>query len=326
MAVAVGGADQRHEPGADAQRAACAEPRRARLLRRPGDDDGVAARVLVPLEPRPGIACAATATGGWRRCGARCRPARASGMPMSARRTSPHSVRPGSSRWPGFRRKKVTVRVACTTGPATVPVRAVQAARHVDGDDRPAAGVDGGHHVGRDALQRPRQAGAEQGVDDDVGIGHEGRRRAASMAAPQRVRHRGGVALQRIARRPAGPGAPGSPSRASSRAATKPSPPLLPGPQATATAAPGGPASSAAASATARPAFSISVSPGTPYFTASAIGAGHFSRRQHFVARQGISFQRGASGLSRIMLRCDRRANGVQPPPERRNLRQQPNP
>ena len=41
---------------------------------------------------------------------------------MSATRTSPHSSRPGSSRWPGFRRKKVTVRVACTTAPSARPV------------------------------------------------------------------------------------------------------------------------------------------------------------------------------------------------------------
>ena len=53
----------------------------------------------------------------------------------------------------------------------------------------------------------------------------------------------------------------------SSRAATKPSPPLLPGPHSTAIRAPGA-AMLAASAATARPAFSISVRLGTPASTA----------------------------------------------------------
>jgi hypothetical protein len=54
-----------------------------------------------------------------------------------------------------------------------------------------------------------------------------------------------------------------------SRAATKPSPPLLPGPQSTQTRAPGDSIDSAAW-ATARPAFSINSSDGTPAASAKA--------------------------------------------------------
>ena len=45
-----------------------------------------------------------------------------SGIPMSATLISPQSRRPGSNRWPGLRRKNVTVRTALTTGPAASPV------------------------------------------------------------------------------------------------------------------------------------------------------------------------------------------------------------
>jgi hypothetical protein len=38
-------------------------------------------------------------------------------MPMSLTTISPHSARPGSNRWPGFLRKKVTVSAAFTATP-----------------------------------------------------------------------------------------------------------------------------------------------------------------------------------------------------------------
>jgi hypothetical protein len=44
------------------------------------------------------------------------------GMPISARLTSPQWSRPGSSRCPGFRRKKVTVESALIATPLTSPV------------------------------------------------------------------------------------------------------------------------------------------------------------------------------------------------------------
>ena len=46
----------------------------------------------------------------------------ASGMPMSASRIAPASVRPGSRRWPGFSRKKVTLALASTATPRILPV------------------------------------------------------------------------------------------------------------------------------------------------------------------------------------------------------------
>ena len=42
-----------------------------------------------------------------------------SGRPISASSVSPHSVRPGSSRWPGLRRKKLMVRAASGANPKT---------------------------------------------------------------------------------------------------------------------------------------------------------------------------------------------------------------
>jgi hypothetical protein len=44
------------------------------------------------------------------------------GMPMSATVTAPQWLRPGMSRWPGLRRKKVTVSCALTAMPLTAPV------------------------------------------------------------------------------------------------------------------------------------------------------------------------------------------------------------
>ena len=56
-------ADQRHETGADAQRAARAEPGRAGAFGRTRDDDGVPARVFVRVEAWQRHRLAATATG-----------------------------------------------------------------------------------------------------------------------------------------------------------------------------------------------------------------------------------------------------------------------
>ena len=90
----------------------------------------------------------------------------------------------------------------------------------------------------------------------------ERRDRACVSAAPWR-RHRPSEPRGRRA----GQGGRRSPASRRWRAATKPSPPLLPGPQRTAMRAPAG-AISAASSATARPAFSMSVRLGTPAATA----------------------------------------------------------
>ena len=263
-AVAVAGADHGDEAGADAQRAARAEAGGARALGRAGDDDGVAARVLVRVERAARDSCARHSAGRLAKVRGPISSSTRAGMPMSASRTSPHSARPGSSRWPGFRRKKVTVRVACTTGPAAGARRAVEAARHVDGHHRLARGIDGRHHVGRHALQRPRQAGAEQGIDDEVGAGERRPASSGSIAPAPAPRHLGRIALERLAAAEQPERARDSPARAAAapprsrrrRCCRARRPPRSRRPRP--------PASSAAASATARPAFSISASPGTP--------------------------------------------------------------
>ena len=187
---------------------------------------------------------------------------------MSARRTSPHRVRPGSSTCPGFSRKNVTVQVACTTGPALAPVlpsrplgtstattglpaalmaATTSAAVPSSGRDRPAPN--------RASMTRSASASVA-GLSGSTG---SPQRSAMAAASPRRA-----------SRLPSRPRRTWYPCSRRSRAATKPSPPLLPGPHTTAIAAPARGASAAAASATARPAFSISVSPGTPCAMARA--------------------------------------------------------
>ena len=182
----------------------------------------------------------ATARARWRRCAGRSRRAPRRGCRCRRRATSPHSARPGSSRWPGLRRKKVTVRVACTTGPSARPVVPSRPLGTSTASDRLARGVD--------RPRRPRppspssgrdEAGAEQRVDDQVGAGR-------AVAGVERARRRRPSARPWRRRRPCS--ARASPSRPrrtsitrsrSSRAATKPSPPLLPGPHSDGDAAPG---------------------------------------------------------------------------------------
>ena len=78
-------------------------------------------------------------------------------------------IRPGRSRWPGFRRKKVTVSTARPRRADDLSGAAVDAARQVDREDRQAGAVDAAIEVGRSALDRPVEPGAEQRVDDEVG-------------------------------------------------------------------------------------------------------------------------------------------------------------
>ena len=61
---------------------------------------------------------------------------------MSATTTSPHSVRPGISTWPGFRRKKVTVTSALHRRAARLSRQAVEARGHVDRHHRHAGAID----------------------------------------------------------------------------------------------------------------------------------------------------------------------------------------
>ena len=148
----VGRADDRDETGADAQRAARAQPCGARCSR-PGRTPRRRGRACTcARRAGPGIDAAPQRRPVGEVCGADL-VEHAAGMPMSATATSPHSARPGSSRCPGFRRKNVTVRVACTTGPAAaarVPSRPLGTST---ASDRLARRVDGRDDLGRRARR-----------------------------------------------------------------------------------------------------------------------------------------------------------------------------
>ena len=87
---------------------------------------------------------------------------------MSATEIAPQWSRPGKRRCPGFLRKKVTVCAALTAFPITAPGRAVDAARQIDRNDRRRLRVHAFDHGARQPGNRPVEAGAEQGVDDEV--------------------------------------------------------------------------------------------------------------------------------------------------------------
>ena len=118
------------------------------------------------------------------------------------------------------------------------------------------------HRRARRPVEIAREARAEQRVDREIGgierDGLERRDRAVPGRARPKPRRR---AAPR--RRPSSPSWTKNPLAFSSRAATKPSPPLLPGPHKTAMR-PWRGASRLASSATAAPACSISSRPGVP--------------------------------------------------------------
>ena len=174
---------------------------------------------------------------------------------MSARRIAPQSDRPGSSRWPGLRRKKVTLDVASTATPRTLPVAPSRPEGTSTATTRPpprakalirSTIVRASPSMSR-ARPAPKRASidAVRAAESDV----RGGRHAARRSGRRRSRRRRGA--PRAGR--GGRVRPDSRARASSRAATKPSPPLLPGPQRT-TIRPRERASRAASSATASPA------------------------------------------------------------------------
>ena len=158
-------------------------------------------------------------------------------MPMSA---SVHrcrtAARPGSSRWPGLRRKKVTVAVACTTGPSARPVE----------PSRPL-----GTSTASTGLPEALTAATTSAATPSSGRARPAPNSASMMrSAPARIVRSTAARRHRPSARPWRPhrpsdwrGAPSRPRRTrwprsrSSLAATKPSPPLLPGPHSTAMAA-----------------------------------------------------------------------------------------
>jgi len=181
-------------------------------------------------------------------------------MPIGATRISPQWLRPGNNRWPGFRRKKVTVSAAFGAMPKTAPLapstplgtstattgrRAASTAAMTSratpsmGRANPAPKI-----ASITRVASPRVAGAK---------GSTGPVQSAAAAA---------ASLVGFSRAPSSASRTGQPRSASTRAATNPSPPLFPGPHSTNAFCCG--QRRETASATARPAFSISAVPEMP--------------------------------------------------------------
>ena len=181
-------------------------------------------------------------------------------IPISATRTWPHCMRPGSSKCAGFLRKKVTVSVARTAVPmmaAVVPLTPL--GRSTASTGAPLALIASIIAKGSPVTSRlkpaPNNASMiSAGLPIACGLnGSTGyfQPLAADAASPCSA-SRSHIRMMETSR----------PCAVSSAAATKPSPPLLPGPATTRI----GPSSTRplAASATAWPALSISAKPGVP--------------------------------------------------------------
>ena len=105
----IGRARDRDDPGPGPQRRARRKPRRAGLMRRAGQDERRAAGVFVRPGARAAAALRATGAGPLTKA---LGPIRARTPARNADVDEPDraaSDRPGSSRWPGFSRKKVTL-------------------------------------------------------------------------------------------------------------------------------------------------------------------------------------------------------------------------
>ena len=224
------------------------------------------------------------------------RPTRAStgapsGIPMSTTRTSPACALPGLIHRPGLEAWKVTVTSARTAAPATSPFEAFtplgtstattgQAAR-LSCAIAPATGSRGSPSnpvpkSASTATSAPSRAPAASGRGAGPG------RRSRLAAASPRNSSGGAVSMTSTSR----------PCSRSRRAATRPSPPLLPFPHTTATVPAG--ARSATARATPAPARSISSSEGTP---CSSIA-------QASIARIWSASKSGSSQSGRAMGGC----------------------
>jgi hypothetical protein len=187
------------------------------------------------------------------------------GMPMSASTMLPQCSRPGMSRCPGFLRKNVTVRSARTARPRTSPV----APSTPDGISTAITGIPdpfsaatsspAGPSTARDSPA-PNTASTARccpsSTSGTAGTTSPSQRPAITAASPFSA-----------SRSPRSATFTGQPASARSRAATNPSPPLLPGPASTTSGR--GLQRSMIARATARPAVSIRSSDATPCATAS---------------------------------------------------------
>ena len=275
------GCRERDEPGADPRSALRRQPRGTGhhpRRRRPARARACIYGFRGPAEGNPsshhaGSLAAVSGT---------TRSSTASGMPICTSTISPQWPRPGSSRWPGFLRKKVTVSRRLRCDPAHLAARPVDPARDIDRDHRQPALVERLDDRPRGPLDRARQPGAEDAVDDE-GRTVERRRAPAARPAPGQ-RAAASAASPRNAARPAEQrhAAPASRARPARRAATKPSPPLFPGPHRTTTGR--GDQRRETASATPRPAFSISAHAGNAAGDRQPVGLAHLLRRQQRVA------------------------------------------
>ena len=185
------------------------------------------------------------------------------GRPISPSSTAPHSSRPGMSRWPGLRRKKVTVSAARGAKPRTRTGSAIDAGRHVDREQRRRGG---GERFGREPIHLPPETGAEHGIHHEFGATDLGRGEGDGRSAPARSRLRcvaaGPGRSQARRPRPASRPAPTAAPRHSRRRRCcrgRRAPPC-------GTAGTG----DCAARATARPAASMSAAPETPPAIAAA--------------------------------------------------------
>ena len=181
-------------------------------------------------------------------------------MPISATRTRPQCFRPGINRCAGLRRKKVTVSTALIAAPITAPVvPLIPLGRSTASTGAPLALIasiisSGSPLTGRLSPAPNSASMISAGLPIACGLnGSTGyfQPRAASAASPCRLSRSHSRMIETS-----------RPRAASSAAATKPSPPLLPRPATTMI----GPSSTRpiAASATACPALIISAKPGVP--------------------------------------------------------------
>src|SRR5437762_4461439 len=181
-------------------------------------------------------------------------------MPIGATKVSPQWLRPGSSRWPGLRRKKVTVSAAWGAMPSTAPLPPSTplgtstattgrwAASSLAMTSRATPSIGRASPAPNSASITSPASAMTAGANGSTG---PVQRAAAAAASPFSA-----------SRDPSSATRTGQPRSARRRAVTNPSPPLLPGPHSTSAGCFG--QRRATASATARPAFSISAMPATP--------------------------------------------------------------
>ncbi len=103
-------------------------------------------------------------------------------MPRSATTSSPTASAAGGKTCATLGAAKVTVRSARTCGPRR-GAAAGEAARQVDRHPRPGRRVERGDQRREEPFERPRQAGAEEGVDHQVGRRGDGEGGASSPSA-----------------------------------------------------------------------------------------------------------------------------------------------